>query len=288
MSLARMHKWGINVLPAFVVPSTIFFDFLHKNELIDHIERLLKSVPLDIRSIEEISKQIQTIVLDAEIPESVILLIKEKFVELGTQYVAVRSSAVDEDSKDRAWAGQLDTFLNSSAENLIENIKKCWMSQYSARAILYRIKNDIGLATLPMGVLVQTMIQSDVAGVAFSINPVTHDDEIVVEASFGLGESVVSGKISPDTYILQKHPLLIRDKMIHVKKQLYGKDQYGVTGWHELAMETGSKESLSETELMNLARQVLTIELKAGFPVDVEWGICMGTLFVNQYRPITT
>ncbi|MBI5906509.1 hypothetical protein HY857_00450 [Candidatus Saccharibacteria bacterium] len=190
--------------------------------------------------------------------------ILKAFDKLGSPYVAVRSSAVAEDGKNTAWAGQFDTFLNTNRDNLIENIKNCWASAQSARAIAYA--KEQGLKSGGVAVIIQRMIPSKVAGVAFSVHPVTQNKKhMIIESIYGLGEGLVSGITSPDTHVIDKQTIAIIDAAL-----------------------SGRKTILKKLEIINIAKQVIKIEKFFGFPVDIEWAIADKKLHILQSRPITT
>ena len=190
--------------------------------------------------------------------------ILEHFDELRVKTVAVRSSAVAEDGAKDAWAGQLDTFLNINRAGLIENIEKCWQSADSDRAKAYaRQKN---LKAGPVAVIVQAMVNGQVSGVAFSVHPVTKNpDHVVIEATPGLAEGVVSGTITPDNYVFDKKSGSVVDRTL-----------------------AGTKTHLSNKQIKNVAVMVQKLESYSGFPVDVEWTFDGQKLFILQSRAITT
>lgn len=211
--------------------------------------------------------------------------ILNSFDRLNTKYVAVRSSAVAEDGKQNAWAGQLDTFLNVGRNELIKSVQKSWAAINSDRAKSYAKQKNI--QTGKIAVIVQPMIQSDAAGVAFSAHPVTQNkNRIVVEAGLGLGEAVVSGEITPDTYIVDKKSGKILEKhvSIQMKKLIQGKS--GKSIWQKLGSED-SKQKIADKKVLELAKTVTYLEKFYGFAVDVEWLIKNDELFVMQSRPIT-
>ena len=190
--------------------------------------------------------------------------ILDKFDKMGVETVAVRSSAVAEDGKNDAWAGQFDTFLNIKRPELIETIKKCWGSTESERAKAYAKNKSIKSGAV--AVIVQEMVPSDVAGVAFSVHPVTQNkSQAVIEAVRGLGEGLVSGKITPDTYVVAKDTF----------------------GFIESSL-SGDKPILGESKLIDITQQIIKIEALYGFPVDVEWALANGRSYILQSRPITT
>src|SRR5579862_2091946 len=190
----------------------------------------------------------------------------KNFDDLGANKVAVRSSAVAEDSKLASWAGQLETSLNVGRSGLIEAIKKCWQSVESERAREYARENNVKESELKVAVVIQEMVDAQAAGVAFSVHPVTQDrSQIVVEAVRGLGEQLVSGMVTPDTYVLTKQNSVVLEKNL-----------------------SGKQPILNEKMLAIVAKQIRKIEDYYGFGVDVEWAFSEGQLFILQSRPITT
>ncbi|HLB66626.1 MAG TPA: PEP/pyruvate-binding domain-containing protein [Candidatus Saccharimonadales bacterium] len=217
--------------------------------------------------------------------KELVLKILKNFDGLNVEYVAVRSSATTEDSKNTAWAGQLETFLNVKRENVIQRIKDCWASIDSERAQSYAKQH--GVKTGKVAVIVQPMIQFYGGGVAFSIHPVTQEaDKIIVEVALGL-EAVVSGETTPDTYIIGKQSLAILEKHITIqtKKMVQGKD--GKTVWQEIGDE-GAKQKLADEKIRELAGEIVKLEKHFGFPVDAEWGLIDKKILIMQCRPITT
>jgi phosphoenolpyruvate synthase/pyruvate phosphate dikinase len=211
--------------------------------------------------------------------------ILKSYDNLGAEYVAVRSSATSEDSKEAAWAGQLDTFLNVSRNELIYAVKRSWGAINSERAKSYAKAKNINAGKV--AVIVQPMIQCDIAGVAFSAHPVTQNkSQTVIEAGLGLGEAVVSGEITPDTYIIEKGSGNILQKHIsnQTKKLVQGKS--GKSEWQNIA--DGNLQKLPDIKIIELAQTVAKIEELYGFAVDTEWMAKDGVLFIMQARPITS
>jgi phosphoenolpyruvate synthase/pyruvate phosphate dikinase len=209
--------------------------------------------------------------------------ILENFDKLGAEHVAVRSSATSEDSKEAAWAGQLDTFLNVRRDELIEAVQKIWAGLNSDRARAYAKAKNIKSGKI--AVIVQPMLQSEVAGIAFSVHPVTQNqNQIVIEAGLGLGEAVVSGEITPDNYIVGKKSGEILEKHItnQAKKLVQGKS--GRNEWRQINY---SSQKLTDEKIKELTRMVLKVEELYTFPVDIEWLMKDGVLFIMQARPIT-
>jgi pyruvate,water dikinase len=209
----------------------------------------------------------------------------EWFDQLQVDFVAVRSSAVNEDGHDAAWAGQLDTFLNVQRDGLLEAIQQCWQSNTSDRARSYAKQKQ--LTSGPVAVIVQAMIQSEVSGVAFSRHPVTQsNDHIVIEAGLGLGEAIVSGLITPDNYIVEKNSGNIVEKYIstQTKKFILGENNKNM--WQILDNE-GAKQKLPDNLITQLVANVAELERFYNFPVDVEWAVHNNQLYILQSRPIT-
>jgi pyruvate,water dikinase len=208
----------------------------------------------------------------------------EYFEVLQADFVAVRSSALNEDGQNAAWAGQLDTFLNTRRESLMANIQRCWDSARSNRALAYAQQKSLEAGKV--AVVVQKMIQSDISGVAFSVHPILQDPSVmVIEAGFGLGEAIVSGQITPDTYIVHKVDG-IKERFVAKQLKKLVKHASGENRWQELAAE-GQEPKLTDAQIQKISRLVQKLEAYFGHPVDVEWAIHNGTLYVLQSRPIT-
>ena len=244
-ALSKMISAGFNVPSGFVVPSEAY---------------------------NTMSSELQTEILAA-------------FDMLETDFVAVRSSAIGEDSKDAAWAGQLDTFLNCTRDNLIEKIQACWDSAHSERALSYAQQRNI--KSTSVGVIIQEMIQSEVSGVAFSIHPVSQDNtQVVIEAGFGLGEAIVSGSITPDTYVANKETGQLIEKHISNQIKKLARDTQGENKWVDI--NNGNLQKLNNEQITELTKLVIKLEDFFRAPVDIEWAVSNNTMYVLQSRPITT
>lgn len=207
---------------------------------------------------------------EGKMPSDIAEEIKKGFTELNTQRVAVRSSATAEDSRSASWAGQLDSYLNTTEDTLLENVQKCWESLESARSKFYRSEQGLADAKISVAVVIQEMIESEVAGTAFSVHPVTEDaNQVIIEAGLGLGEAVVGGTITPDMYVVAKDRRSIVEKKLH-------------------AQGTFTEQKVSDEHILKLAELVIAIEKHYGFPVDVEWAFANEKFYIVQSRPITT
>lgn len=289
-SLGEMSQVGIPVPPGFVVLATAFESFMEKTDLNIQIEAILSTVDVqNMETIERASEHVQYLILSEHIPEDIATEISNSHKNLKTDFVAVRSSATAEDSALAAWAGQLDTFLNTTTELLHENIRRCWASLYTPRAIFYRFKNDLRQSKISVAVVVQKMIQSEVSGVVFTVHPITEDrNQMIIEAGFGLGEAIVSGKITPDSFVITKEPRAIVDKNINQQDRALWRAKDGGNEWRMLTKEEGEKPALTDQQSLALADIALKIENHYGFPCDIEWAFEAEQFFITQSRPITT
>lgn len=207
------------------------------------------------------------------------------FDELGATFVAVRSSAINEDGLDAAWAGQLDTFLNCSRDELLQMIKRCWESVNTERAKSYAQQK--GIESASVAVIVQEMIESEVSGVAFSAHPITGSKEqVVVEAGFGLGEAIVSGQITPDTYIMNKQDGQLLEKHLGAQKRKLVRGADGDNVWKDVV--SGDTQKLTEKQMVDICGLARELEDYFKYPIDIEWAIHLDTVYVLQCRPITT
>lgn len=286
LALAKMYQNEFNVPNGYVIMADNFEEFLIENNVKDEIQKIIDTCNIDDEeNIENNSKQIIEIIAKCEISDNIKKEIIKNFKKLNSEYVAVRSSATSEDGKSHAWAGQLETFLNVDETNIIEKVKDCWSSIFSPRALFYRVKNK-DESNIKVAVVVQKMIQPKVAGVSFSINPITNNlKEIVVESVFGLGETIVSGSVNPDTYIINKEENTIKSKEIRDQKNKLVKENNSNI-W--LEVEDGTLQKLADEEILKLSNIIKKIEKFYSFPVDIEWGIENDIIYILQCRPITT
>ena len=286
-SLGEMTNANLPVPEGFVILSKEFNDFLDANEIKDNIDATLHTVNKeDMNSIENASEKIQSIIMNSSIKDETKEKILESFDNLDCQFVAVRSSATAEDGHKTAWAGQLDTFLNTQKCDLLENVKKCWASLFTPRAIYYRYTNNLHNDDISVAVVIQKMVESEVSGVAFSVHPVTEDiNQMIIEAGLGLGESIVSGQITPDSYVVEKDPFLILDIQLSEQEKGLFRGNNG-NEWKQL--DNGDKQKLTGEQITELAKLVIKIEQHYGFPVDIEWALENEKFYITQSRPITT
>jgi pyruvate,water dikinase len=208
--------------------------------------------------------------------------------------VAVRSSATAEDSSADAWAGQLDSYLYVSRKNLLENVQKCWASLFTPRAIFYRVERKLQKNHVSVAVVVQKMANSEASGVCFTVHPVTRDlDQMIIEGGWGLGEAIVQGIITPDSYVVEKSKIKSQNSKFIVDINVNKQEKQIVRG-RELTEEKPvpkvkqNKQKLSEKQIRELAKICVEIEKHYGFPCDIEWALEKGKFYITQSRPITT
>jgi pyruvate,water dikinase len=286
-SLAILVNNGLNVPKGFVVTSAAFFEFLERDNLMGKIERL--AFEINENNFKEKSQEIKSLILAGKITNNITSEIRDSLNTLSVRYVSIRSSAVSEDSLKSSFAGMHDTFLNIETEPdlVLDNVKKCWASLFNERAVSYRIRK--GVPHLEgMAVVTQEMIPADVAGTAFTAHPDTGDKGvIIIEATWGIGETLVSGLITPDLFIINKRNFDIIRKTIGTKKIMAKSSSHGIERVR-VPNEKSHTFCLSDNVVENLAKISLKIEKIYKCPQDIEWCIYNGEIWVLQSRSITS
>lgn len=283
-SLVTLTQNGFNIPNGFVISTDEFRGFLEYNNIKQTIDSLIANLCVsDIKRVELISKEIQGVCTKTTILEDISEKIIAQFDALNVGYVAVRSSANVEDSRSNAWAGQFETYLYTTKDDLIDNIKKCWQSLYTTKALMYRARNHMIDTDIAVAVIVQEMVDSQISGIGFSINPVNNDkNNIIIEAGFGLGESIVSGLITPDTYIVDKRNNYISKKINCQTKAIYK------SGIKTISKQTGTKQKLTDMQIIEVSQSIKKIEEIYSYPVDIEFAYYGDKFYLLQARPITT
>ncbi len=289
-SLGEMTQAGIPVPPGFVVLSESFEQFLRETDLNVEIDSILHTVKhQEIHTVEGASEKIQILIKAATMPADIATDIDKQFDELATEYVAVRSSATAEDGAEHAWAGQLDSFLNVKKDQVLHYVQHCWASLFTPRAIFYRFEKGLHSTKISVAVVVQKMVNSEISGIAFSVHPVTEDyNQLIIEAGFGLGEAIVSGQITPDSYVVEKEPRNIIDTNISTQERALYRVEGGGNEWQTIPEPKASSQVLTVTQILELSEIILGIEKHYGFPCDIEWAWEGGKFYIVQSRPITT
>lgn len=271
-NLGEMTKAGFPVPYGFCVTTESYKEFLTFNNLHDFIAKTIKDANLD--NIKSVGEAIRGKLKESEIPQSVRAALLQALQKSGANnYYAIRSSATAEDLAFASFAGQQDTYLNVKGEEaLIEAVRNCWASLFTDRAILYRIQNHIDHEKVHMSVVVQKMIFPEVSGILFTADPVSgHRGLISIDASYGLGEALVSGLVSPDIYKFNKRTGQIESKSIAEKKLAILPIEGGGTKEVEITGEKSTRQVLEDSLIQSLAELGKTIEKHYGCPQDIEW-----------------
>lgn len=293
-NLGEMANAGFPVPPGFCITTEVYSEHIQNLELQHLIDKMNMNTQIgSMQGLDDLSTDIRSRIEESQISARAEHAIKTAYRKLlynGTPLVSVRSSATAEDLPDFSFAGQQETFLSVQGEDqLLNYVKKCWASLWTPRSISYRQKNGFAHEQVLLSVVVQTMVQSEKSGVLFTVNPLSGNlEEMMVNASYGLGESVVSGRVTPDTYRILKHgePLIL-------EKNLGSKETRIDTGLNGLVEEAVISDELrnlfclDEPELRILLDLGIRVENHYGKPQDIEWAIAGGKLFLLQTRPVT-
>ena len=295
-NLGELTQAGIPVPPGFVVTAETYEKFMEDAGINDKVMDILDKIDInDTKALQAASEEIKAIINNASIPDDMILFITEAYNQLCQRVgeddtdVAIRSSATAEDLPEASFAGQQDTFLHVSGnDEVIEYIRKCWASLFEARAIFYREENNFEHSKVYIAVVVQKMANADKAGVMFTVNPSTGEEIALIEGSWGLGEAVVSGDVTPDNYQVDKKDNEIINVTISDKKVMYTNDENGTSVKVDVPEEKRNERVLSDEELIELTEMGKRVQAHYGEPMDTEWAFENGNLFLLQARPITT
>ncbi|NWF87424.1 phosphoenolpyruvate synthase [Candidatus Bathyarchaeota archaeon] len=304
-NLGEMISAGIPVPPGFAITAYAYKVFIEETETSKKIYEIIKETVTnsnDPKQYEIASKKIRELIEATPMPKQIETAIRSAYEELckrlniiNDAFVAVRSSATAEDLPDASFAGQQETYLNvRGITELLEKTVKCWSSLFTPRAIFYRTEKGFAHEKVLISVGVQKMVNSKVAGVIFTINPVTGDpNQIVIEGNYGLGEAVVSGAVTPDDFVVDKKTLEIVDRRIAKKTVQYVRDpNTGKTIHSEVSPEKQQKPCINDEETHKLAELARHIEQHYGKPQDIEWAIdndlsFPANVFIVQSRPET-
>jgi phosphoenolpyruvate synthase/pyruvate phosphate dikinase len=288
-SLANLRRMGFSVPDGFVLLSTAFDEVLALAGIQNEIVTIFRAInPSDRISVDSSAERIQKLILNAKVPSQIVDELYEYFDAFDVEYVAVRSSATLEDSQTEAWAGQLDSFLNTNKSMLLSNVMNCWASLYSPRAVKYRFEANLQTKDMSVAVVVQKMVDSEASGVSFSIHPNRpQKNELLIEACHGLGEALVLGQITPSSYVLDKYSLDIIERHDEIQPRTL-RAAVGTSGtrWHDFIKHFAAPP-LSDSEIVDLAELTLRIERQLGYACDIEWTRYKGAFSVVQARPIT-
>ena len=307
-NLGEMCKADIPVPYGFVVTSNAYFDFIKESKIDSLIRDRLKIYQYkDPRSLQETAKYIQKLIIGKPIPEKIAREVTHAYLNLVINtkksksvvqkissimkepYVAVRSSATAEDLPEASFAGQQSSYLNVHGEaSLVFKVREAWASLFTPRAIFYREEQKYDHMKVGLAVVVQLMITSDISGVMFTIDPVTNDkNRITVESIFGLGELIVQGSVNPDHHEINKKSLVVENKKISYQAKKMTKIG-GKNRIVNLNKSLGSRQKISDKQVIEVAKLGLKLEKHYYFPQDIEWAIEKNNIYIVQTRPITT
>jgi pyruvate, water dikinase len=304
-NLGEIYNLKVPVPPGFIITTYAYQYFM--KDLDEKIKKLLSEIDYEnTDQLEEKTKEIRDMIVKAKMPDDLKAEIIESYENLNVEeedlekgalkvldkkepiYVAVRSSATTEDLKDASFAGQQDSFVNVRGnEDLIENVKKCFASLYTARAAYYRHKKGYMQGAL-LAAVIQRMINSDKSGVIFSQNPAFKNDNITIEAVFGLGEGIVSGKITPDSYTVERKDMKVIDEFISDKKVAIVRGEKEKEETVKLPEKKSKSRVLSNFEINKLAELAMRLEEHYKKPQDIEFAIEGDGIYLVQTRAITT
>ena len=294
-NLGELAGAGFPIPPGFCVTTEAYAVVAAGADLEHLLNSLETTTTGNTLRLEELAASMRERILAAGVPENVIVAIRQAYEALGNGQplpVAVRSSATAEDLPTASFAGQQDTYLNVvGSEAVINAVRRCWASLWTARAVAYRATNDIRHRSVRLAVVVQQMVDASVAGVLFTANPLTgRRRQAVIDASPGLGEAVVSGAVNPDRFIVNTYAEQIVERKLGDKRVQINALPGGGTRRIEVDGAASQQEScLSDEQVLDLARLGARVESHYGAPQDIEWAIdAAGKLWLTQARPITT
>jgi len=287
-NLGELTAAGINVPKGFVIAADAYREFLKENHIDEFIAHGLKQAHTDEHTLSAAAAEFREKITAGHFPTELEKEIRAKYAELGeSKRVAVRSSATAEDLPDASFAGQQETYLNVQGINdVLLQIRNCYASLWGERAVSYRLNQGYDQSAVAIAVVIQKMVESEKAGVLFTVNPVTYNkDEMQINASYGLGESVVSGRVTADSYIVNKNGA-IREVSIGSKEtQIVYADKH--TKEEPVSPEKRAARALNDTEIEGLVQAGLKIEKHYGMPMDIEWAIQNNEIYIVQARAIT-
>lgn len=289
-NLGELVQAGFDVPEGFCVTTKAYQSFIATSNQMDQLLEQLNSLePGELDHIRELGKRIRSHLLELSIPTKLQNEIVQAWEAVGTHYgYAVRSSATAEDLPHASFAGQQDTYLNiKGKEQLLNHIRKCWASLFTDRAIAYRAKNGFDHRHVYLSVVVQRMIYPEISGILFTADPVNGNRRVIsIDASFGLGEAIVSGLVSADLYKV-KDGQIIEQNISNKKVAILSLPEGGTTQ-QELPLEKQTQQVLTEEQILSLAEMGKKVERHFGYPQDIEFCIENGAIYLVQSRPITS
>ncbi|MDR0888006.1 MAG: phosphoenolpyruvate synthase [Candidatus Methanoplasma sp.] len=292
-NLGELTSAGFPVPGAFVLTTVAYDYFLNKSKILKDVEKELRDIDRTTdEKLAEASARIRKLFETHEIPEDLKKEIISNYnilVPKGKKgFVAVRSSATAEDLPDASFAGQQETYLNVSGEkDLFDKIRKCWSSLFTARAIAYREKQGYAHTDVKLAVVIQKMVNSEISGIMFTVDPHSGAKNIIIEAGYGLGEAIVGGEVTPDTYVVDKSKMDVTKKRISTQKWKYVRGPDGGCLKENIASGLEKKQKIDDARIREIAEIGRQVEIHYQKPMDMEWCIEDGKSYLVQARPIT-
>ncbi|MBR2254211.1 MAG: phosphoenolpyruvate synthase, partial [Candidatus Methanomethylophilaceae archaeon] len=292
-NLGELTHSGFPVPEAFVLTTAAYDYFIDSSKIFDDITALLDGIDRSSDdSLTEASAKIRELFETKDIPSDLKSEIVSKYKLLfdngPTGFVAVRSSATAEDLPDASFAGQQETYLNvKDDEDLFDKIRKCWSSLFTARAIAYREKQGYSHRDVKLAVVVQRMVNSEFSGIMFTVDPNSGAEQIVIEAGYGLGEAIVGGEVTPDTYVVDKSNMRVVKKRISTQTWKYVRGEQGGVEKVDMPSDMVRVQKIPDDRVQEIAQIGRQIEIHYQKPMDMEWCIEGGKAYIVQARPIT-
>ena len=292
-NLGELTSAGFPVPGAFVLTTVSYDYFLEKSKIMPKIQKEIKSINKSSdKSLTEASERIRALFETCDIPADLKKEIEENYNRLvpkgGNFFVAVRSSATAEDLPDASFAGQQETYLNVRGTNdLFDKIRKCWSSLFTARAISYREKQGYAHDDVKLAVVIQKMVNSDISGIMFTVDPHSGAKNIIIEAGYGLGEAIVGGEVTPDNYVVDKARMDVMFRKVSLQKWKYIRGPDGGCIKENIESPSETVQKIDDSRVLEIAEIGRQVEIHYQRPMDIEWCIEGGKVYLVQARPVT-
>ncbi len=291
-NLGELTHAGFPVPPGFCLTTVAFQEFIQSYHDAADLYALLATVTADnVETARKVGLHVRETLLDLPLPQNIAQAVRQQWQILGDDHAyAVRSSATAEDLPDASFAGQQDTYLNVLGEGpLLDAVQRCWVSLFTDRAILYRCQNGFWHDEVQLSVVVQQMVMAELSGILFTADPLTgHRQTVSIDASYGLGEALVGGLVSPDSYRVDKRDRSIIDRQIADKQIAIFPIKEGGTRQETIDEAQRAQTVLTDVQIIDLAELGIQVEAHFGSPQDIEWAIAADRIYLLQARPITS
>jgi pyruvate,water dikinase len=292
--LGELVRQGLPIPPGFVITTRAFDTFIRDNGLLPRIESALQGIdPLRTETAESASEQLRRLFQETPYPPALERELSEAcqafLSQSGASFCAVRSSATAEDLAEASFAGLQDTYLNiRGVPEILQAVKRCWGSLYTPRVIVYRARKGFDNARVKLAVLIQKMVNSDVSGIMFTADPNTGENHVIIEAGWGLGELIVGGEVTPDHYVIDPAGPRFITKRVSRQTVRLRRDEAGGNRREEVPVSLREVPKLSDPQIFRLVSLGSLISSYYRRPMDIEWCLEEGEVYVVQARPITT